>query len=83
MWFPAVLKSIFLRSSAQNCAGEFESEEDTSVDPFNPFPEPVVIQITDVFDLHTVQPRDVKLVVEEYLSEAERSGFRKIGRAHV
>jgi hypothetical protein len=34
-------------------------------DPDNPFPEPVSIPITDVFDLHTFQPRDVKLVVED------------------
>ena len=26
----------------------------------NPFPEPVEIEITDVFDLHTIPPRDVK-----------------------
>ena len=30
-------------------------------------PEPIRIPITDVFDLHTVPPRDVKAVVEEYL----------------
>ena len=29
----------------------------------DPFPEPVEIEITDVFDLHTIPPRDVKLVV--------------------
>jgi hypothetical protein len=31
-------------------------------------PEPIRIPIKDVFDLHTVPPRDVKEVVEEYLS---------------
>ena len=46
-----------------------------SFDPFNPFPEPVTIPITDVFDLHTIAPRDVKLVVEEYLREAQIAGF--------
>lgn len=40
-----------------------------------PFPEPVVIEITDVFDLHTIPPRDVKRVVEEYLREAHAKGF--------
>ena len=29
--------------------------------------EPIRIPITDVFDLHTVPPRDVRAVVEEYL----------------
>jgi dsDNA-specific endonuclease/ATPase MutS2 len=51
-------------------------------DPGNPFPEPVTIPITDVFDLHAFQPRDVKLVVEEYLSEARRLGFRQIRIIH-
>ena len=40
-----------------------------------PFPEPVVIEITDVFDLHTIPPRDVKAVVEEYLRLAHEKGF--------
>jgi dsDNA-specific endonuclease/ATPase MutS2 len=53
-----------------------------SCDPFDPFPEPVTIPITDVFDLHTIQPRDVKLVVEEYLNEAQRLGFRSVRIIH-
>ncbi len=51
-------------------------------DPFNPFPEPVTIPITDVFDLHTIPPRDVKLVVEEYLNEAWRLGFCSVRIIH-
>jgi len=31
--------------------------------------EPVRIPITDIFDLHTVPPRDVKPVIEAYLDE--------------
>ena len=42
----------------------------------NPFPEPVEIEITDVFDLHTIPPRDVKPVVEEYLRLAREKSFR-------
>jgi hypothetical protein len=34
--------------------------------------EPVRIPITDVFDLHSVPPRDVKPVLIEYLHEARR-----------
>jgi hypothetical protein len=51
-------------------------------DPFNPFPEPVTIPITDVFDLHTIPPRDVKMVVEEYLREAQIAGFRTVRIIH-
>lgn len=51
-------------------------------DPFDPFPEPVTIPITDVFDLHTIHPRDVKLVVEEYLNEARRLGFLSVRIIH-
>ena len=51
-------------------------------DPFNPFPEPVTIPITDVFDLHTIQPRDVRRVVEEYLVEAHSAGFRIVRIIH-
>jgi dsDNA-specific endonuclease/ATPase MutS2 len=44
--------------------------------------EPVRIPITDVFDLHSVPPRDVQGVVEAYLDEAQRLGFRAIRIIH-
>lgn len=47
-----------------------------------PFPEPVVIEITDVFDLHTIPPREVKAVVEEYLREAQLKGFPVVRIIH-
>ena len=52
------------------------------VDPFNPFPEPVQVPITDIFDLHTIPPRDVKRIVEEYLAEAHRARFRTVRIIH-
>lgn len=48
----------------------------------NPFPEPVEIEITDVFDLHTIPPRDVKRVVEEYLELAREKGFPVVRIIH-
>ena len=45
-------------------------------------PEPVRIPITDVFDLHSVPPRDVRAVVEEYLSEANRLGLKALRIIH-
>jgi dsDNA-specific endonuclease/ATPase MutS2 len=44
--------------------------------------EPVPIPISDVFDLHTVPPRDVKPVLEEYLLEARRLGFGYVRIIH-
>jgi dsDNA-specific endonuclease/ATPase MutS2 len=44
--------------------------------------EPVRIPIEDVLDLHTVSPKDVKPVVEEYLSEAHRLGFQAVRIIH-
>jgi len=44
--------------------------------------EPVRIPITDVFDLHTVPPRDVEPVVEEYLEEARRLGLKALRIIH-
>jgi len=56
--------------------------DDDDVDPFNPFPDPIEIEITDVFDLHTIQPRDVKAVVEEYLEQAYYRGFASVRIIH-
>ena len=44
--------------------------------------EPIRTEITDVFDLHSVPPRDVKPVVEAYLEEAHARGFRAIRLIH-
>ena len=44
--------------------------------------EPVRIPITDVFDLHTVPLRDVEPIVEEYLEEARRLGFKALRIIH-
>jgi len=52
------------------------------IDPDNPFPEPVEIEITDIFDLHTIPPRDVKRVVEEYLQLAHEKGFKVVRIIH-
>ena len=62
-------------------ATQAEDEEEAS-DPFDPFPEPVRLEITDVFDLHTIRPREVRAVVEEYLLEARRKGFPVVRIIH-
>ena len=59
-----------------------EAYDESEVDPFNPFPEPVRLEFRDVFDLHTIAPPEVKRVVEEYLNEARRMGFRSVRLIH-
>ena len=63
-------------------APDSPDREGDDVDPFDPFPEPVRLEITDVFDLHTIRPREVRAVVEEYLREAHRKGFRQVRIIH-
>lgn len=48
----------------------------------NPFPEPVEIEITDSFDLHSFSPRDIRAVVEAYLAEAHKKGFSIVRIIH-
>jgi dsDNA-specific endonuclease/ATPase MutS2 len=52
------------------------------IDLDNPFAEPIDVEITDVFDLHTIPPRDVKAVVEEYLRLAHEKGFKVVRIIH-
>ena len=44
--------------------------------------EPVEIPVSDVFDLHTFAPRDVKDAVEAYLEEAHRKGLTVLRIIH-
>ncbi|HEX7360461.1 MAG TPA: Smr/MutS family protein [Bryobacteraceae bacterium] len=44
--------------------------------------EPVRIPITDVLDLHSFHPRDVKDAVEAYLEEAHRMGLTALRIIH-
>lgn len=58
------------------------AEPDVIVDPYNPFPHPVEIPLSDILDLHTIPPRDVKCVVEAYLEEAHTAGFSVVRIIH-
>lgn len=44
--------------------------------------EPFRIPVTDILDLHSIPPRDVKPVVEEYLTEARRLGLTALRIVH-
>lgn len=48
----------------------------------DPSDDPIVIPITDVFDLHPFAPRDVKAAVEAYLEEAHERGFKALRIIH-
>jgi len=45
-------------------------------------PEPVRIPIEDALDLHASAPKDVASVVDDYLREAQRAGFREVRLIH-
>jgi dsDNA-specific endonuclease/ATPase MutS2 len=81
MKFSDLLRNFFGARGASVDEAEAESGE-TDVDPFDPFPEPVRLEITDVFDLHTIRPREVRAVVEEYLREARQRGFTVVRIIH-
>jgi len=44
--------------------------------------EPIRIPITDVFDLHAFQPKEVAAAVEAYLEEANRVGLKAVRIIH-
>ena len=61
---------------------DLSDTSDSLADGDEPFPDSVEIEITDVFDLHTIQPREVKAVVEEYLFQARQKGFQSVRIIH-
>ena len=52
------------------------------IDLFNPFPEPIELEITDSLDLHAFAPHEVKSVVQNYLQEARKKGFKIVRIIH-
>jgi dsDNA-specific endonuclease/ATPase MutS2 len=75
----------WIKRVARDTSAEYSDsriDEDVALDPYDPFPDPVTIEIADVIDLHTIQPRDVRLVVEEYLLEARANGFHTVRIIH-
>jgi len=50
--------------------------------PPNSSDEPVRIPITDIFDLHTIAPRDTQAAVEAYLEEAHKLGLKALRIIH-
>jgi dsDNA-specific endonuclease/ATPase MutS2 len=61
---------------------EPDADDEASVDPSDPFPDPSSIPIRDVLDLHGLPPKMVREVVEAYLEEARRLGFLYVRIVH-
>ena len=82
--FTKLLERLGVRRRGADTRARLEAEDEGEgdFDPFNPFPEPVRLEIRDVFDLHTVAPREVRAVVEEYLREAHARGFQSVRIIH-
>jgi len=70
-----------LRRAREN--GEASNQVgDDSAGSNNPFPEPVVIEFSDVLDLHSIPPSQVRAVVEDYLEEARSRRVRWVRIIH-
>ena len=89
MMLTLLFRKLFPRRDRNDAAPRDDSDavfgdasEADEGDPFDPFPEPVRLEITDVLDLHAFAPRDVRRVVEEYLAEARAHGFRQVRIIH-
>ena len=56
------------------------SEE--AMDEESPFSDPVVLPLEDVLDLHPFVPKEIRSVVEEYLTQCCEAGFSSVRLIH-
>lgn len=78
-WLNRLIRERNSATEENPSTAEIESD---AIDLSNPFPEPVEIEIKDVIDLHTIPPRDVRAVVQEYLQQAYEKRFRTVRIIH-
>lgn len=52
------------------------------MDEESPFPDPVVLPLEDVLDLHPFAPKEIRSVVEEYLTQCCEAGFSSVRLIH-
>lgn len=83
MIFDVILKRILrAQHNEESRHTSVEDEDNEALDPANPFPEPVIVQFSDVLDLHSIPPRQVRAVVEDYIEEAHGRGVRWVRIIH-
>ena len=70
------------REEKPHADGQPATDAEDALDPFNPFPDPVVIEFRDVLDLHSIPPKQVRAVVEDYLEEARARRVRYLRIIH-
>jgi dsDNA-specific endonuclease/ATPase MutS2 len=66
----------------RKAAVEEDASDDRWQDSSDPFPDPSSIPVRDVLDLHGLPPKMVREVVESYVEEARRLGFRYVRIVH-
>ena len=79
-WLKTVIQGARENATSEDGVPLFDDESD--IDPFNPFPDTIEHPLSDVIDLHTIPARDVKRVVEEYLHQAHEAGFSAVRIIH-
>jgi len=62
--------------------GDESQHQDESIDLENPFPDTVLVEFTDVIDLHSIPPAQIGPVVEDFLAHAQRRGFQWVRIIH-
>ena len=55
---------------------------DEETDEDCPFPDPIVLPLEDVLDLHPFAPKEIRSVVEEYLLQCCEAGFPSVRLIH-
>jgi DNA-nicking Smr family endonuclease len=55
---------------------------DEEINEDSPFSDPVVLPLEDVLDLHPFAPKDIRSVVEEYLTQCCEAGFSSVRLIH-
>ncbi len=84
MSFWQMLRTLTGGSVSMKISGETEQRASAGPqdDDAEAASEPIQLEVTDVLDLHSFAPRDVKAVVEAYLEEARARAFSTVRIIH-